>query len=170
MLGLREEIERLHLVQAVSGGGEKREITHLRGRIAGDIDDALRGKGEELLQKLCATTRTRRVDDDDRVAPSVWHLGEDLTRISRDELAVREVIDLRIVRRFFDSTFRKLHANDFLKFPGRADAKQSAAFVRRALVDAYRQVADLGVNELLDRRYDRLQSYGRFTDTKAAAR
>jgi len=50
------------------------------------------------------------------------------------------------------------------------DAKQSAAFVRRALVDAYRQVADLGVNELLDRRYDRLQSYGRFTDTKAAAR
>jgi acetyl-CoA carboxylase carboxyl transferase subunit alpha len=28
----------------------------------------------------------------------------------------------------------------------------------------------LKVKELLDRRYDRLQSYGRFTDTKAASK
>jgi acetyl-CoA carboxylase carboxyl transferase subunit alpha len=35
------------------------------------------------------------------------------------------------------------------------------------LVDAYRQVSDLKVKELLDRRYERLQSYGRFTDIKA---
>jgi acetyl-CoA carboxylase carboxyl transferase subunit alpha len=28
-------------------------------------------------------------------------------------------------------------------------------------------VADLKVRELLDRRYERLQSYGRFNDTKA---
>jgi acetyl-CoA carboxylase carboxyl transferase subunit alpha len=40
-------------------------------------------------------------------------------------------------------------------------------FLKRALADAYRQVADLKVKELLDRRYERLQSYGRFTDTKA---
>lgn len=33
--------------------------------------------------------------------------------------------------------------------------------------DAWRQVADLKTKELLDRRYERLQSYGRFTDTKA---
>ena len=45
--------------------------------------------------------------------------------------------------------------------------KQMAAFLKRALGDAYRQVADLKVKELLDRRYERLQSYGRFTDTKA---
>jgi acetyl-CoA carboxylase carboxyl transferase subunit alpha len=47
------------------------------------------------------------------------------------------------------------------------DHKQMAAFLKRALGDAYRQVSDLKVRELLDRRYDRLQSYGRYTDTKA---
>jgi acetyl-CoA carboxylase carboxyl transferase subunit alpha len=50
------------------------------------------------------------------------------------------------------------------------DTKQAAAFLKRGLVDAYRQVADLKVKELLDRRYERLQSYGRFTDTKASSK
>lgn len=50
------------------------------------------------------------------------------------------------------------------------DIKQAAAFLKRALGDAYRQVSDLKVKELLDRRYERLQSYGRFTDTKAASK
>src|SRR6195952_4090062 len=47
------------------------------------------------------------------------------------------------------------------------DRRQMAAFLKRALGDAFRQVSDLKVKELLDRRYDRLQSYGRFSDTKA---
>jgi acetyl-CoA carboxylase carboxyl transferase subunit alpha len=42
-----------------------------------------------------------------------------------------------------------------------------AAFLKRALNDAFRQVSDLKVKELLERRYERLQSYGRFSDTKA---
>jgi acetyl-CoA carboxylase carboxyl transferase subunit alpha len=50
------------------------------------------------------------------------------------------------------------------------DPKQMAAFLKRALTDAYRQISDFKVNELLDRRYDRLQSYGRYTDTKADAK
>jgi acetyl-CoA carboxylase carboxyl transferase subunit alpha len=50
------------------------------------------------------------------------------------------------------------------------DHKQMASFLKRALNDAYRQVSDLKVKELLDRRYERLQSYGRFTDTKAEAK
>ena len=45
------------------------------------------------------------------------------------------------------------------------DAKQMAAFLKRALNDAFRQVSDLPVRELKQRRYDRLQSYGRFSDT-----
>ena len=49
------------------------------------------------------------------------------------------------------------------------DHKQMAAFLKRALGDAWRQVADLKVKELLERRYERLRSYGRFTDTKADA-
>ena len=50
------------------------------------------------------------------------------------------------------------------------DMKQAAVFLKRALADAYRQISDLKVKELLDRRYERLQSYGRFTDTKATGR
>jgi acetyl-CoA carboxylase carboxyl transferase subunit alpha len=46
------------------------------------------------------------------------------------------------------------------------DPKAMAAALKRGLADALRQVNDLKVKELLDRRYDRLQSYGRFTDTK----
>ena len=47
------------------------------------------------------------------------------------------------------------------------DAKQMSAFLKRALNDALRQVADLPIRELLERRYARLQSYGRFGDTTA---
>jgi acetyl-CoA carboxylase carboxyl transferase subunit alpha len=47
------------------------------------------------------------------------------------------------------------------------DHKQMAAFLKRGLNDAYRQVSDLKVKELLDTRYNKLQSFGRYTDTKA---
>ncbi len=46
------------------------------------------------------------------------------------------------------------------------DPKAMSAALKRALGDALRQVADLKPKELLDRRYERLQSYGRFSDTK----
>jgi acetyl-CoA carboxylase carboxyl transferase subunit alpha len=47
------------------------------------------------------------------------------------------------------------------------DPKQMAAQLKRGLNAAWRQVTDMKVKELLDKRYERLQSYGRFTDTKA---
>jgi acetyl-CoA carboxylase carboxyl transferase subunit alpha len=46
------------------------------------------------------------------------------------------------------------------------DPKAMSAALKRALGDALRQVADLKPKELLDRRYERLQSYGRFADAK----
>ena len=46
------------------------------------------------------------------------------------------------------------------------DTKQMAAFLKRGLNDALRQVSDLSTKDLLKRRYDRLQAYGRFSDTK----
>jgi acetyl-CoA carboxylase carboxyl transferase subunit alpha len=46
------------------------------------------------------------------------------------------------------------------------DPKAMCATLKRALSDALRQVSDLKPKELLQRRYDRLQSYGRFSDTK----
>jgi acetyl-CoA carboxylase carboxyl transferase subunit alpha len=46
------------------------------------------------------------------------------------------------------------------------DAKHMSAQLKRALNDALRQVIDLKPKELLQRRYERLQSYGRFSDTK----
>jgi acetyl-CoA carboxylase carboxyl transferase subunit alpha len=47
------------------------------------------------------------------------------------------------------------------------DPKQMSAQLKRGLNDAWRQVTDMKVKELLDKRYERLQSYGRFNDTKA---
>ncbi len=46
------------------------------------------------------------------------------------------------------------------------DPRQMAVNLKRALNDALRQVLDLKPKELLQRRYDRLQSYGKFNDTK----
>ena len=46
------------------------------------------------------------------------------------------------------------------------DHKQMASFLKRALSDALRQIGDLKPKELLQRRYERLQAYGRFTDSK----
>jgi len=46
------------------------------------------------------------------------------------------------------------------------DIKQMAVGLKRALNDALRLVVDLKPKELLQRRYERLQSYGRFNDTK----
>jgi acetyl-CoA carboxylase carboxyl transferase subunit alpha len=50
------------------------------------------------------------------------------------------------------------------------DTKQMCVQLKRGLNDAWRQLSDLKVKELLERRYERLQSYGRFNDTKADAR
>lgn len=46
------------------------------------------------------------------------------------------------------------------------DPKQMASNLKRALSDALRQVSDLKTRELLDRRYERVLAYGRFSDTK----
>ena len=48
--------------------------------------------------------------------------------------------------------------------------KLMASHLKRGLNDAWRQLSDLKPKELLDRRYERLQSYGRFNDTKADTR
>ncbi len=45
------------------------------------------------------------------------------------------------------------------------DVKQMAAYLKRGLSDALRQVSDLKTKDLLQRRHDRLRAYGRFTDT-----
>ncbi|WP_284620428.1 acetyl-CoA carboxylase carboxyltransferase subunit alpha [Aquabacterium humicola] len=46
------------------------------------------------------------------------------------------------------------------------DPRHMCSQLKRALVDALRQVSDLKVKDLLQRRYDRLQAYGRYADTK----
>jgi acetyl-CoA carboxylase carboxyl transferase subunit alpha len=45
------------------------------------------------------------------------------------------------------------------------DPAQMATTLKRALGDALRLVSDLSAKELLDQRYERLQSYGRFGET-----
>jgi acetyl-CoA carboxylase carboxyl transferase subunit alpha len=45
------------------------------------------------------------------------------------------------------------------------DTRAMAVSLKRALSEALRQVVDLKPKELLQRRHERLKSYGRFTDT-----
>ncbi|MEN9473030.1 MAG: hypothetical protein RLZZ495_1119, partial [Pseudomonadota bacterium] len=45
------------------------------------------------------------------------------------------------------------------------DTAQATMLLKSTLEEAYRQVGDLKGEALLDRRYARLKSYGRFTDT-----
>lgn len=46
------------------------------------------------------------------------------------------------------------------------DVRQMCVYLKRALNDALRHVADQKPKELLQSRYERLQAYGRFSDTK----
>jgi acetyl-CoA carboxylase carboxyl transferase subunit alpha len=46
------------------------------------------------------------------------------------------------------------------------DPMQMAVYLKRALNDALRQLVDLKPRELLNQRYERLKSYGRFSDTR----
>src|SRR5437867_11551218 len=46
------------------------------------------------------------------------------------------------------------------------DPKQMCVYLKRALNDALRQVIDLKPKDLLQQRYERLQAYGRYSDTK----
>ncbi|MDA0226853.1 MAG: acetyl-CoA carboxylase carboxyltransferase subunit alpha [Proteobacteria bacterium] len=48
------------------------------------------------------------------------------------------------------------------------DPAAAAAALRRALLDSLREVADLSIDALLQRRHGRLQSYGRFTEAPSA--
>jgi acetyl-CoA carboxylase carboxyl transferase subunit alpha len=46
------------------------------------------------------------------------------------------------------------------------DLPWMSAQLKRALADALRQVSDLKPKDLLNRRYERLRAYGRYTDSK----
>ncbi|HEX7385289.1 MAG TPA: acetyl-CoA carboxylase carboxyltransferase subunit alpha [Burkholderiaceae bacterium] len=46
------------------------------------------------------------------------------------------------------------------------DPKQMCAYLKRALNDALRHFAGVSAKELLQQRYERLQAYGRYADTK----
>ncbi len=48
------------------------------------------------------------------------------------------------------------------------DYREMASNLKKALQDALRQVADLSPTELVDKRYERLMSHGRFKDQDAA--
>ena len=49
---MREQIERLDLLELEAAGLEDREVADLGGGVAGDIDDARRAEGDELLEEL----------------------------------------------------------------------------------------------------------------------
>ena len=90
---LREEVEGLHRGQDVAGGEEVPQVAHLRGRVAGDVDDAARAEGEELGEERRVAALARRVDDDDGVGRREVRvrrlLSENCARSIRSQNALR---------------------------------------------------------------------------------
>lgn len=64
MTGVREEVEWLHLEQAIAAFRKLLQVANLRRRIAGHIDDARGVEGDELFEKLRRAAFAWRVDDD----------------------------------------------------------------------------------------------------------
>ena len=61
---MREEVEGLHIEQAVAAFRKLFEVADLRRWIAGHIDDARRVESDELLKKLWRAALAWRIDDD----------------------------------------------------------------------------------------------------------
>ena len=116
------------------------------------IDEA-RYSGHELCIALGERLEDLQADGDERISEAVERAEDaaDALGITAHRLKALGVVD-KIVNEPVGGAHR--------------DPKQMAAFLKRALTDAFRQVSDLKVDDLLARRYERLQSYGRFTDTK----
>ena len=86
--------------------------------------------------------------------------------------AVRRLRDVADKVRAGDTLARStLRTGDELQELGEAfNAMVEALESAQARVESINRSLDLKVGELLERRYERLQSYGRFTDTRVASR
>ena len=129
MAGLREEIERLHRGERVAGGEEGLEVAHLRGRVARDVDDGVRGEGKELGEEGLVAALARRVDDHGGLGGGKRQPGEDRRGVTRAELGVGDAVGRGIFPREADAALADLDAGHALECRRGRQREEPAATV-----------------------------------------
>ena len=62
MARVRKQVDRLHIFQQVAAIGQLLEVSHLSGRVAGDVDHTGRAEFHELLEEFRRAPPARRID------------------------------------------------------------------------------------------------------------
>ena len=113
MRGHREHVTGLDLFDAVSRFDKGRQITDEGGRLAGHVDELLRGKLQQLGKRFGMDSVTRRIENDQVRAP--FQLLHFLQHVTRDEGAVIEMIQRGILSCRVDRFGDDLDPADFFR-------------------------------------------------------
>ena len=131
MCAAGEEVEGFGGLEGVAGGGEELQVPGQRGRVAGDVDHALRRHGPDRLDDVGADALARRVDDDD-VGPGVpvrQHF-RGLTGVHAEKLSVFHAVLRSVEFRILDRLRDDLHADGLFCMPGQTERDRARAAVQ----------------------------------------
>lgn len=126
---MREEVEGLDGGELVAGGEEVAEIAHLRGGVAGNVNDGARAEGEKLLEEDLIAALARRVDDDDGVVGRECEAGEDRGGVAGEEGGVGDVVGGGVFAGELDRGFADLDAGDAFEGGRGCEGEEAAAAI-----------------------------------------
>lgn len=126
---MREEVERLDFFEGVAGLQEFGEVAHLGGGVAGDVDDAARSEGEELVEEGVAAAGAGGIDDDGSVAGRVGDVFKNVFGAAGLEGGVGDLVDLGVVGGTGGGAFGDFNAGDGLEMFGAGEGEEAGAAV-----------------------------------------
>ena len=130
MAGAREHIDGCDLLQRISELGEKQKIARERGRIAGDVDDALRLHGADGVDRSIVHALARRIDDDHvRAKTAPFKLPRGLSRVCAEEFHVFNAVCRGVFPRVLHSLRHDLRADHVPELPREAQADRSRSAI-----------------------------------------
>jgi len=127
--GLGKEVEGLDGGELIAGGEEIAEVAHLRGGVAGNVDDRARAEGKELLEEGLIAAFAGRVDDHDGVGRGKREAGEDRGRVARLEGGVGDAVGFGVFARETHAALADLDAGDALEGGRGGQGEKAAAAV-----------------------------------------
>lgn len=129
MARVGEEVEGLDIDEAVSLVAEQAEVADLGGGVAGDIDEAGRAKGGELLDELLSAAFAGWVDDDCGLVGWGIDPGEDRFGGGRKEGGIGDAVGGGVLARPFAGGFGHFDSADGLEAVGEGEGEEAGAAV-----------------------------------------
>ena len=161
-------------LQAVAVGAEARHVAGQGGRVAGDVDDAVRRHLRHGVHHLRRQTLPRRIHHDHLRADAVGGKpGGGLTGVGTEEARVRNAVAGRIFPGVVHGGGHGLHAVDQPGLPGQEQRDGAGAAVEiqgRRLRAQLRQLQGDGVENLCLVPVDLEEGAGRQPEAQAAER